>query len=306
MIARALLAFLICALPLAAAQRSVVFTFDDIPGVQHAGDRCDLAPLNRKLVEAITRNRLPALGLVVESRGCRGQLASLYRIWLDAGLELGNHTASHRDFNVTPLEEFQRDTIAGEATLVKLGRKPKYFRYPFLRSGTELAKKRAFEAFLARRGYINAVVTIDNDEYIYADVYGRADAATKHRLAEDYIRYMEEIFAFYETFSRDTLGYEPPQILLLHDNPLNADTLDALVAMVRRRGYRAVSMGEALKDPVYARRDAYVGKRGLSWMHRWALDAGKPAPMQPDVPKWVMELYRSRTAPPTTPPSAAR
>lgn len=294
MIARALLAFLLFAFPAGAAQRRVAFTFDDIPGVQHGRDRCDLAPLNRKLVSAIVRNRLPALGLVVETRGCREQLAPLYRIWLDAGLELGNHTASHRDFNVTPLEEFQRDTIAGEATLRQLGRKVRYFRYPFLRSGTELTKKRAFEDFLAKRGYVNAPVTIDNDEYIYADVYARAGAATKKKVAADYIRYMDSVFAFYEKLSRDTLGYEPPQILLLHDNILNADHLDALVAMVRRRGYKAVSIDEALRDPAYARRDAYTGRRGLSWLHRWALDAGKPAPMQPNVPTWVMELYRAR------------
>lgn len=295
MIARALLAvLLLCTAPSFAATRSVVFTFDDIPGVSHGTDRCDLAPLNRKLVEAIKRNKLPALGLVVESRGCRNQLASLYSIWLDASLELGNHTASHRDFNVTPLEEFQRDTIDGETTLRKLGRKPRYFRYPFLRTGTELEKKRAFETFLDERGYTNAVVTIDNDEYIYADVYARADKATALRVADDYIRYMDSVFAFYEQFSRNTLGYEPPQILLLHDNLLNADTLDALVAMVRKRGYRVVSIAEALKDPVYARRDAYVGRRGLSWIHRWALDAGKSAPMQPDVPGWLMELYRGQ------------
>ena len=295
MIARALLAVLLFATPLAAGPRRVVFTFDDIPGVQHGGDRCDLAPLNRKLVAAIVRNRLPALGLVVESRGFRNDLAALYSIWLDAGLTLGNHTASHRDLNTTPIEEFQRDTIAGEATLTKLGRKPRYFRYPFLRSGTELEKKRAFEAFLRERGYVNAPVTIDNDEYIYADVYARAsDAETRRKVAVDYIRYMDSVFAFYEQFSRDTLGYEPPQILLLHDNPLNADHLDALVAMVRRRGYRAIPIDEALRDAAYARRDAYIGRRGLSWIHRWALDAGKPAPMQPDVPAWVMDLYRAR------------
>lgn len=294
MIARALLAVLLFALSADAAQRRVAFTFDDIPGVQHGGDRCDLVPLNKKLVSAIVRNRLPALGLVVESRGCREQLAPIFEIWLDAGLELGNHTASHRDFNVTPLEEFQQDTIAGEATLKQLGRKIRYFRYPFLRSGTELTKKRAFEDFLAKRGYRNAPVTIDNDEYIYADTYARASGETRRKIAADYIRYMDSVFAFYEKLSRDTLGYEPPQILLLHDNTLNADHLDALVAMVRRRGYKAVSIDEALRDPAYARRDAYVGRRGLSWLHRWALDAGKPAPMQPDVPAWVMELYRAR------------
>ena len=260
-------------------KRAVAFTFDDIP-------RGCSAKVNRDLVAAIRRNGIPALGLAVDVP-CH----HLYRIWTDAGIELGNHTASHRDFSVVPLQQFQDDVIALEKLLPA---KPRYFRFPFLRSGTELPKKRAFERFLKERGYTNAVVTIDNDEYIYADVYARADDALARRIRADYIRYMEEVFSFYEQLSRDTLGYELPQILLLHENRLNADTLDALVAMARQRGYRFISVDEALKDPAYRRQDAYIGRRGLSWLHRWALDDGKKPPAQPDVPEWVMELYRAR------------
>ncbi|HEX2122064.1 MAG TPA: polysaccharide deacetylase family protein [Thermoanaerobaculia bacterium] len=279
-------------------QRRVAVTIDDIPGVQGV-DACDvaqLAALNRKLVGALQRNRVPALGLVVESRVCasrRSELPSLLKIWLDAKLPLGNHTATHRDFNNTPLHEFQADTLAGERALRRLGRPPRYFRYPFLRSGTELAKKRAFERWLAARGYVNAPVTIDNDEYLYAVAYTRSLGTPRaQRVADDYIRYMTSIFAFYEKLSADTLGYELPQILLLHDNRLNADHFDALAAMIRKRGYRFITIEEALRDPAYGRKDAYVGRRGLSWLHRWALDAGKPAPMQPPVPEWIDELAR--------------
>ncbi|HEV8660206.1 MAG TPA: hypothetical protein VGS96_16490 [Thermoanaerobaculia bacterium] len=94
---------------------------------------------------------------------------------------------------------------------------------------------------------------------------------------------MDSIFAFYEKFSRDVLGYELPHILLLHDNRLNADQLDRLAAMIRKRGYKFVSVEEALRDPAYRRGDSYVGGRGISWLHRWALDMGKPAPDQPEV-----------------------
>ena len=280
------LAFLATTLQ-AAPERQVAFTFDDIPGVQGGG--CEALPaLNRKLVSSIVRNRIPALGLVVDSRSCDN--AALYRIWLDAGLELGNHTRSHRDFNVTSIEEFQEDTLANGKSVPKM----RYFRYPFLRSGTELAKKRAFEKFLRDHGYTNAPVTIDSDEYIYALAYrraaGRGDRALMKRIAKDYIRYMESIFAFYEQLSRDTLGYELPQVLLLHDNQLNADHLDALVKMVRRRGYRIVAIDQALRDPNYARADGYVGRRGLSWLHRWALDDGRTPPSQPEPPAWVSEI----------------
>lgn len=299
-------AALLIAVPCAASTiRRVAFTFDDLPGL---GAPCDVeafARLNRRLVAAIRRNDIPATGLVVESRLCpaqRHRLGELYAIWLDAGLELGNHTHSHRDFNRVPLEEFQADVIAGENTLrpllEKRGRALRYFRFPFLRSGTELPKKRAFEEFLRARGYENAPVTIDNDEYIYAAVYDRALAAADSRLAarvaDDYLRYMESVFVFYEQLSRDTLGYELPQVLLLHVNRLNADHLDRLARMARKRGYRFIPLQEALRDDAYARRDSYTGSRGLSWLHRWALEDGKPAPPQPEVSEWVMRFYRSR------------
>jgi peptidoglycan-N-acetylglucosamine deacetylase len=284
----------------------VAFTFDDLPGL--IADSCDVREygrLNRKLVNAIVRNRLPAVGLVVESRLCerqRHRIDELYEIWLGAGLELGNHTFSHRDFNRVPLDEYQDDVLAGEKTLRPLmarrGQRLRYFRYPFLRSGTELRKKRAFEDFLRRRGYTNAPVTIDNDEYIYAAAYDaalrRGEKREAGKIADDYIRYMDSVFAFYEKLSRDTLGRELPQVLLLHVNALNADHLDGLMAMIRKRGYEAIPLEQALRDKAYAARDAYVGRRGLSWLQRWAIDKGSQPPLHPDVPEWIMDLYRAR------------
>jgi peptidoglycan-N-acetylglucosamine deacetylase len=285
--------------------RRVAFTFDDLPGV-NAG--CEIKPveeMNRKLIAAIKRADMPATALVVESNLCarlRSNIGRIYEMWLTAGLDLGNHTYSHQNFNETPLEKYEKDVIEGERTLRPLlaarGKKLRYFRYPYLRSGTELGKKRAFEKFLERRGYVNAPVTIDNDEWIYAAAYrsalARGDRPTAARLADDYVRYMDDMFGFYETLSRETLGYELPQVLLLHVNQLNADHLDRLVVMAKKRGYEFISLDEALRDKAYAQKDRYVGNRGFSWLHRWAIDKGKNPPMHPDPPDWVMELYRAR------------
>ncbi|MGZ8867569.1 MAG: hypothetical protein ACXW2P_04430, partial [Thermoanaerobaculia bacterium] len=70
--------------------------------------------------------------------------------------------------------------------------------------------------------------------------------------------------------------------------------LDRLVAMARKRGYEFISMDQALRDKAYAQQDRYVGTRGLSWLHRWAMDKGRNPPMHADPPDWVMDLYRDR------------
>ena len=302
------IASIACAIAIAAEgapQRKVAFTFDDLPGVGAGCDYVAIERMNEKIVASIRRNKIPAAALVVESNLCKPQrhrISDLYELWLAAGVELGNHTFSHNNFNETPLDDYQRDVMENERTLAPLlarrGKKLRYFRYPYLRTGTELRKKRAFEAFLERRGYINAPVTIDNDEWVYAAAYNaalkRRDLKTAARVADDYVRYMDYAFDFYETLSRQVLGYEVPQILLLHVNQLNADHLDRLVAMARKRGYQFISMEEALRDKAYARVDNYVGTRGLSWLHRWAYDEKKKAPMHADPPDWVMDLYRAR------------
>ena len=74
--------------------------------------------------------------------------------------------------------------------------------------------------------------------------------------------YMEGVFAHFERVSREFLGHEVRQILLLHANERNADYLDDLIRMLRGRGYRFISLDTALEDPAYALPDAKA-PRGL-------------------------------------------
>jgi hypothetical protein len=85
-----------------------------------------------------------------------------------------------------------------------------------------------------------APVTIDNDEFVYAAAYAgalrRGDRAAAGRIAEDYLRYMDEVFSFFEEVSRRTIGREIAQVLLLHANSLNADQFGAVAAAIVGRG----------------------------------------------------------------------
>ncbi len=98
---------------------------------------------------------------------------------------------------------------------------------------------------------------------------------------------MEQTAKFFERRSLAVLGYEPPQILLVHANSLNFDHFSKIIEMFRRRGYQFVSLDDALRHKAYRSRDEYVGKMGISWLHRWGLAKGLPIEWEPEPPALV-------------------
>jgi len=286
-------------------QRTVAITFDDLPvnSLQH--DLASQELITRKLLRAITANRVPAIGFVNESKLLTAgrsdeKRVALLQMWLDAGLELGNHTFSHPDLHTTALNVFTDDVVRGEEVTRRLleakGRNLRYFRHPFLHTGNSLETKQKFEEFLIGRGYRIAPVTIDNSEWIFARAYEnamqRGDKQLAKRIGRTYISYMEEKFAYFEQQSLALFGYEMKQTLLLHANALNADYFHALAQMMKKRGYDFITLEEALKDKAYSSRDTYAGPAGITWIHRWAITAGKDEAFfkgEPRTPDFVLK-----------------
>lgn len=286
------------------AGRQVTVTFDDLPAVAQ-GDR-SLATYERitdGLLRAIAEHQVPAIGFVNEDKLLTaGELdparVATLRRWVDAGLELGNHAYSHPDFHATTVEAYIADVARGDSVtrgvMEAAGKQPRFFRHPFLRTGRTLDDRRRFEAFLAERGYRVAPVTIDNYDYLFAAAYDLApDAATRAHVADEYVRYMEAVTAYYEQQAVAIVGREIPHVLLLHANNLNAEHFGRLARMYRGRGYTFVPLEQALADSAYASPDTYTGPAGITWLHRWALTAGKRGAIfagEPEVPEWVQAL----------------
>jgi peptidoglycan-N-acetylglucosamine deacetylase len=256
------------------------------------------------LLASVKRNGVPVVGFVNEGklyrRGETDARTELLRAWLDAGFELGNHTFSHINLQRAPLADYEEDVVRGETVtrmlLGERGMKLRYFRHPFLFTGTTPEYKEGLAKFLASRGYTVAPVTLDNADYVFADVYFKAkkrgDAETAKRVADAYAPYMETIFDFFERLSTETFSREVRQVLLLHANELNADRFDELAAMMKRRGYTFVTLEEALKDPAYAEPDALY-KYGVSWLRRWRVAKGLPDKEEPETPRFVYDLYKA-------------
>ncbi|MGE3929327.1 MAG: polysaccharide deacetylase family protein [Hyphomonadaceae bacterium] len=284
--------------------RTVAVTFDDVP-IAGSSAPCDPAAaqaFTARLLAAIAAEAMPAAAFVNEGRVCSEHrdeiLIRMLGAWADAGHALGNHTATHPDLNRTPLAVYLADIDAGarvtREVLSSRDRELEYFRHPQLHTGPNEQIRDAVAAHLTAQGYRLAPVMIDNQEWVFAAAYAaagqRGDAAAQDRILDAYMPYMDSVFAFFEQRSRDVLGYEPPQILLLHANELNIEALPALAAMMRARGYDFITLEGALRDPAYASPDAYAGPRGLSWIHRWGLARGLPVEEEPREPEWVAAL----------------
>jgi peptidoglycan/xylan/chitin deacetylase (PgdA/CDA1 family) len=279
-------------------QRQVAITIDDLPlggAPPHNCEATALAKLTSQLLAPLQAAHAPVMGFVI-GQNCPESFAASLRLWTEAGYELGNHTYSHHDLNETPLNEFEADTVKGEKTLMAAtGQKPRYFRHPFLHTGGTAEKRAAFEKFLTGRGYTIAPVTLDNSDWMFAAVYGgaqvRGDAALAKKVKDAYVPYMESIFEFFEKRSMEVVGREFPQVLLIHVSQLNAEGMPELLTMMKRRGYRFVSLEAALKDDAYRLPNTYSGKGGFSWLHRWSATKGMPNKGEPDEPRWITEAF---------------
>ncbi len=285
-------------------QRTVAVTIDDLPVVSTRRDLKNRQEITRKLLGHIRKAKVPAIGFVNENKLYNGdkrdeKQIDLLRLWINSGLELGNHTFSHRSLNAIPLNEYQTDLLKGEAItremLAKKGKKIRYFRHPYLQTGRALETKAQFDEFLKLHGYTIAPVTIDNADYIFSAAYDKAfDAGDKdlmRRVGDAYTPYMEAKIDYWERQSKKLFGREIPQTLLIHANFVNSDYFDDIAAMFKRRGYEFVTLDEALKDEAYRLPDTYIGPAGISWLHRWALAKGREyvVPDEPKIPDFVLK-----------------
>ena len=294
--------------------RRMVVTFDDLPYV-NVGQRGlpGAQRATRQILRVLQKQRVPVVAFVNEGplqvTGEVDERIAFLQQWVDAGMILGNHTFSHPDFNTLTIQQFQDEIIKGEVITRRLmqSRQPYqlYFRHPYTHTGDTSAKKEAIETFLAARGYKVTPHTIDGQDYVFNVGYVRAlrnkDQALARRLCKAYVDFTIAATEFAERFSREIFGRHIPQTLLAHANDLNADCLDELLRRLAARGYRFVTLDEAMSDPAYQTKDKYVGKYGPTWLWRWMESKGMSTKGMkvsgkddPEPPEWVIALSRQR------------
>lgn len=297
-----------------APQRAISITVDDLPaGAANSMTGKEILDMTTKLLGTFRDQKIPVVGFVNERKlykfGEVDDRIKALSMWLDYGFELGNHTFSHTSLNRVELKDWEEDVIRGE-TVTKLllaqhNMQLRYLRHPYLDVGRDLETRRQAEAFLAGRGYRIAPITMDAWDWMYAGVYDdarrRGDSSLEQQLVSSYLSYTSEVFEYYEKLSRDLIGYEPKQIILLHGNWLEAEHIGELLDLLRKRGYEFVTLQDALGDPAYSMPDEYVGEEGTNWIDHWAITRGRPPKDTPVFPQWVIDRSKALPHRPTQP-----
>jgi peptidoglycan-N-acetylglucosamine deacetylase len=281
-----------------APDREIAITIDDLPaGAANVMSGTEITQMTTRLLATLREQKIPVVGFVNERKlyfkwGEVDERIKALNMWLDAGFELGNHTYGHTSLNRAGLQEFEDSVIQGENVtrllMAQHNMKLRYFRHPYLDTGRDLQTRREAEAFLVARGYRIAPITVDAWDWNFAGVYDdakrRGDTALEQHVVSEYLSYHSAVFAYCEKLSKDLIGYEPKQIILLHANNLEAEHIGELLDMIRKRGYRFITLETALSDQAYSLPDTYVGEEGTGWLDHWAITRGQPPQGAPIFP----------------------
>jgi len=293
--------------------RSVAITVDDLPyagGAQIAASASEVPStaeiVNRKLLAALQAHRVPVTGFViqktVESLG-PALGTSILKEWTSRGFDLGNHTYSHADLDGLSAEQMEREIVRGESTagplMKEAGKKLAFFRFPMNHTGDTKEKHDAVAAFLLQRGYRVATCTIDNSDYLFNDAYVRMlaknDGQAAQKLRAEYLAYTNAEIDYYAALNGQVFGYEPPQVMLLHDNRLNAEVIEQVLRLFEQKEYRFVSLDVAQSDAAYRTPETYITKFGPMWGYRWANERSVKVngSLEPDPPKWILQYGKA-------------
>lgn len=298
----------------AAPAGRVALTFDDLPVFGPYASAAEGRPITARLLAGLRRHHLTAIGFVNEIQldgADREPRIDLLRQWLDAGMDLGNHSYSHLSLTTTPVETYIADVARGGivtgALLAARGRRERWYRYPYLETGPTLAVRQRFEGWLAEHGYRNAPVTMENSDWEFAEPYadaiahGRIEQAAHIRTA--YLDFTARIVPWYQQTAQQLLGRQPAFVFLLHASRLNADSIDQLAQILKQTHLRSITLDRALRDPAYRIADTYVGPNGDQWLTRWALTLHKEISYAqlPKVPDDIAALDAAIEAAPAPP-----
>jgi peptidoglycan-N-acetylglucosamine deacetylase len=259
------------------AAQKVAITFDDLPlngdlppGVM----RVEIARDTLAVLKA--RHAPPAYGFInaKELEG-NADAAEALKIWA-AAEPIGNHTYGHMDLNVNAAEAFEREIEENEPSLELLAGKDgnwHWLRYPFLREGDTVDKRRAVRAYLQGHGYRVAQVTLDWEDYLWNSAYARCAAKNDVQsitwLKSSYLSIESSYLDLGRHLAKMVYGHDINHVLVLHLGAFSSTILPDALDLMQKKGFTFVTLEEAESDPVYEGDPDVGSKYGGTLLELW-------------------------------------
>jgi peptidoglycan/xylan/chitin deacetylase (PgdA/CDA1 family) len=238
----------------------VALSFDDLPaaGGLHPGfTRTGIA---RRLTRELRAAHLKGVYGFVNGEGVADDpdMQQALRVWIAAGMNIGNHTWSHPALSDETAAEFEQDIAMNEPTLRQYAGKRDWhwFRFPYLEEGATLAQRDDVRAWLQLHGYRIAEVTLNFNDDDWDDPYGRClakhDEAGIAWLRQTYMENAAEFIRLGRVTEQLAFGHEIPSVLLLHETSFTTLMLPSLLQLLRQEGFHFSSLPRVERNPAYS------------------------------------------------------
>lgn len=273
--------------PLAAAggqqeDKVVAFTFERLPAMSPMG-YWRPREVSRLILRALDRHQVPATGFVIEEK--IDDDTSTYFVlvdWAEAGHGLGSNTYSYVDLHELNPDDFLQHVADGQKYLRRAARIKRinfrYLRFPLLHEGDTPSKKKEVARRLRDGGFTLTPVTIKTADHSFnrplLELESRSEEA--ERLGDRFVEHIRDCLEYAESQSEKVFGRQIRHILQLHAGIATAMHLERVIQMFQERGYRFITVEEALEDPLYESEETYAGPHGLTFTDRVADTRGLP------------------------------
>ncbi len=232
--------------------KEMAITFDDAPRV--ANGYLTGPERAKRLIESLSQHGIHQVTFFANSKRLDDEGLKRLNTYADAGHFIANHTHDHPDFNKTNLKVYIENFLTAHAQLSSLTNFKKLFRFPYLREGDTQEKRDGMRALIAKHGYFNAYITLNNYDWYIETLFQNAIKQNRLKdhgaVREFYVQQLLSSIEYYDQMAIKYLGRSPKHVLLLHENDVAALFIGDLIDALSAKGWRFISLEEAYSDEI--------------------------------------------------------
>ncbi|MDD4819420.1 MAG: polysaccharide deacetylase family protein [Flavobacteriales bacterium] len=284
--------------------KHAALTMDNMPVAGKEVNVMWVQGFNYAGAKALAQSKMPMVGFANEKNLIapkeKNIREAMIGTWLDSGMEMGNGT-----FSAVPLSKaksaqwFIQDIKYGERVLSRLAddydTTLRYFRYPEMDVNVPAERLDSVNYFLNSQGYTAVTATIRFEDELFNTPYINSkierDTMLVRYIGERYLEYVKCTLDYYEELAKENFTRQITHIISLRCSEINNDMLGYMMYIMWQRGYRFVSLDQALSDPLYRKHlpERYQG--GFFW--DYAVGVTPATPPQPGA--MIKALYKYQT-----------